>query len=74
MAQGETSYGCERQGTGLRVIWACWQQATPYNPALHPPLFELQPSQLDSGTEALRGPRGLRSAHENEPERVSPDP
>ena len=19
----------------LRVIWACWQQATPYNPTLH---------------------------------------
>jgi hypothetical protein len=33
----------------LRVIWACWQQATPYNPALHTPRFELQRAQLDSG-------------------------
>jgi hypothetical protein len=33
----------------LRVICACWQQATAYNPAARTPLFELQLSQLDSG-------------------------
>jgi transposase len=32
----------------LRVIWACWQQATPTTTPRTPPLFELQPRQLDS--------------------------
>jgi len=33
----------------LRVIWACWQQATPYNPARHTAALRAALSQLDSG-------------------------